>query len=217
MMILPRLRRILPLLGLALLGLFTAATGRAQDDVRFSATLTPDQREATGLAHLSADNLAVIDGLVRQDEAASKFKNNNVDHTRFSQRRTEREREIAGLNQLTPAQLTRLDGLVGLRINGPVAAEPAAATATLTTSGTAVQSATAGRKLEIHGELGFTYGWGKGGSMSGGDLILTYDDPAGRYSVLVGYAEYHGKGLAPCYYPYDSFYRPYPGGLPLSR
>jgi len=206
--------RILPQLGLALLGLFAASAARAQDDVRFSATLTPDQREATGLAHLSADNVAVIDGLVRQDEAASKFKNNNVDHTRFSQRRTEREREIAGLNRLTPAQLTRLDGLVGLRINGPVSTEPATI---VTTTGTAVQSPAAGRKLEIHGELGFTYGWGKGGNVSGGDLILTYDDPAGRYSVLVGYAEYHGKGLVPCYYPYDSFYRPYPGAFPFLR
>ena len=213
-MIFSRLRRILPLLGLALPGIFTAAASRAEDDVRFSATLAPDQREVTGLAHLSADNVAVIDGLVRQDEAASKFKNNNVDHTRFSERRTERERDIAGLNQLTPAQLTRLDGLVGLRINGPAPTEPATV---VTTSGTAVQSATAGRKLDIHGELGFTYGWGKGGNVSGGDLILTYDDPAGRYSVLVGYAEYHGKGLAPCYFPFDSFYRPYPGGLPLSR
>ena len=209
-----RLCRILSLLGFTGLILLAASLARAEDDVRFSVTLTPDQREATGLARLSADNVAVIDGLVRQDEAASKFKNNNVDHTRFSQRRTERERDIAGLNQLTPAQLTRLDGLVGRRINGPVPAEPAAI---VTTTGAAVQSPTAGRKLDIHGELGFTYGWGKGGNVSGGDLILTYDDPAGRYSVLVGYAEYHGKGLVPCYYPSDSFYRPYAGGLPLSR
>jgi hypothetical protein len=209
-----RLSRIFPLLGFALLGLCGTSSGRAQDDVRFSATLTPDQRESAGLTLLSADNVAVIDGLVRQDEAASKFKNNNVDHTRFSQRRTERERAIAGLNRLTPAQLTRLDGLVGLRINGPAPTEPATV---VTTAGTAVQSATAGRKLEIHGELGFTYGWGKGGNVSGSDLILTYDDPAGRYSVLVGYAEYRGKGLVPCYYPGNGFYRPYPSVVPISR
>ena len=219
MTIISRLRRILPLFGAGWLGLFAASSGLAQDDMRFSATLNSDQREATGLAHLSADNVAVIDGLVRQDEAASKFKNNNVDHSRFSGRRTERERDIAGLNQLTPAQLTRLDGLVGLRISGPVAAEPATAAVTTitTTAGTAVQSPTAGRKLDIHGELGFTYGWGKGGDFSGGDLILTYDDPEGRYSVLFGYSEYHGKGLLPCYYPGYGPYRSYPGAMPFTR
>jgi hypothetical protein len=214
MTITSRLRRILPLFGAGLLGLFAASSGLAQDDVRFSATLTPDQREATGLAHLSADNVAVIDGLVRQDEAASKFKNNNVDHTRFSARRTDRERDIAGLNQLTPAQLTRLDGLAGLRISGP-ALVPGATI--VSTTGTAVQSPTAGRKLDIHGEVSFTYGWGKGGSVSGGGIVLTYDDPEGRYSVLFGYSEYHGKGLLPCYYPGYGPYRSYPGAMPFTR
>jgi hypothetical protein len=64
------------------------ATRAIADDVRFSATLTAAQRDHAGLTQLSADNVAVIDGLIRQDEAASKFRDNDVDHTRFSQRRT---------------------------------------------------------------------------------------------------------------------------------
>src|SRR6185312_15931005 len=90
-----------------------ALAARADNDVRFSATLTPAQRERAGLTQLNADNVAVIDGLVRQDEAASKFRDNDVDRTRFSERRTPREREIAGLEHLSASQLTALDDLVG--------------------------------------------------------------------------------------------------------
>ncbi len=95
-----------------------ALVARGAADVRFSATLTPDLRERTGLTQLTADNVAVIDGLVRQDEAASKFKDNDVDHSRFSQRRTSREREISGLDRLSKAQIALLDNLVKLRISG---------------------------------------------------------------------------------------------------
>jgi hypothetical protein len=182
-----------------------ALLARGATDLRFSATLSPDLRDRTGLSHLSVDNVAVIDGLVRQDEAASKFKDNDVDHTRFSQRRSARERTIAGLDHLTGAQVSLLDDLVGQRISGiPPAATTTAAYITSSggsVTGTAVKPNLPAQKLDIHGEIGYTYGWGKGGSVSGGDIVLTYDDPAGRYSVLVGYSEYRGKGLAPCFYP----------------
>jgi hypothetical protein len=205
----------LPLLfGLGLLGLLTAPAARAEEDVRFSATLTPEQRVSAGLNQLTVDNIAVIDGLVRQDLAASKFKDNAVDHTRFSQRRTARERDIAGLDRLTPPQLTQLDDLVGLRIDGP---PPIPLARITSTSSNAVKPDLPTHKLDIHGEISFTYGTGKGGSFTGGDLVLTYDDPAGRYSVLVGYSEYQGKGVAPCFYPGYGYYRPYPGVIPVSR
>lgn len=206
--------RIFPRFALALLCASAALLARAEDDVRFSATLTAGQRDRAGLTPLSADNIAIIDGLVRQDEAASKFKNNDVDHTRFSARRTPRELDIAGLDRLTPTQLARLDDLVGQRISGTA---PAAEATIVSTTSPAVKPGLASQKLDIHGELSFTYGWGKGGSVSGGDIILTYDDPAGRYSLLAGYSEYQGKGLAPCFSPGYGPYRPYPGALPFSR
>lgn len=194
-----------------------ALAARADNDVRFSATLTPAQRERAGLTQLNADNVAVIDGLVRQDEAASKFRDNDVDRTRFSERRTPREREIAGLEHLSASQLTALDDLVGRRIAGAPLAD-----ATVVATGTA--GASAGVKpnltphqLDIHGEMSFTYGWGKGGSFTGGDLVLNYDDPEGRYAVQVGYSEYHGKGLAPCFAPGYGLYRGYPAGFSAFR
>jgi len=189
--------RILPPLALSLLALATVAGGRPGDDVRFSATLTAAQREVAGITVLSADNVAIIDGLVRQDEAASKFKNNRVDHTRFSQRRTDRERDIAGLDRLTPGQITRLDELIGERIAGP----PPAPADTVTSASPAVSAADTQRPLDIHGEISFTYGWGKGGSVRGGDVALWYADPERHYTVFFAYSEYRGKGRLPCFYP----------------
>lgn len=206
-------RFFLPL-ALGLLAAFAAPAGRAEDDVRFTATLTPAQRERAGLNQLTADNIAVIDGLVRQDRAASKFVNNNIDHTRFSSRRTARERDIAGLDRLSPAQLTELDNLTGQRIAGTVIVPNATVTHL---AGTGVKPGATSHPAVIHGEIGFTYGWGQGGTMSGGDIVLTYDDPAGRYAVLFGYAEYHGKGLAPCFYPGYGTYPLAPGVIPMSR
>jgi len=176
---------------------WTALAARAADDTRFSATLTPEQRTAAGLTSLSADHLAVVDGLVRQDLAASRYKNNGVDHTRFSQRHTPAERALAGLDGLTDPQLAELDEFVRLRIaaDEPV---PLATTPDRVAAG-GVRTLTYQRPLEIHGELSYTVGWSKAGSFQGGGLVLTYDDPAHRYSILVGYSEYHGKGLPRCF------------------
>ncbi len=197
------LGRILPRLLLLLSLAASAPYARAEEDVRFSATLTPAQRAAAGLDQLTPDNVAVIDGLVRQDAAASRFRNNPVEGTRFSQRRTAREREIAGLDHLATAQLAALDERVRLQLAGP-APEPAA-TAALTSAATAgsggVQAVAYKRPLELHGEVSYTVGWSKAGSFQGGDLVVSYDDPAHRYSVLVGYSEYHGKGLPPWFLP----------------
>jgi len=206
--------RLLPLLAAGLLGAVAAPAIQAGDDLRFFATLTPAQRELAGLNQLTADNVAVIHGLVRQDLAASRFKHNPVDDTRFSQRRTARERAIAGLDRLTPAHLAELDILVGQRIWGTA---PAREAAIGSSSGPAVASPTAGRKLDLHGEISFIYGWGQGGSVTGGDIVLAYDDPASRYSLLGGYSEYRGKGLLPCYYPGCDPYRPLPGAISISR
>lgn len=210
--------RFLPCFALVVFCSGIAVAAEADNDVRFSATLSAAQHDRAGLTQLSADNLAVIDGLVRQDEAASKFKDNDVDHTRFSQRRTPRERNIAGLDHLSASQLAALDDLVGQRISGTAPAADATIVSGSSAGGSAgVKPSLTPHKLDIHGEMSFTYGWGKGGNFSGGDLVLTYDDPAGRYSVLVGYSEYHGKGLAPCFAPGYGIYRAYPGGVPFTR
>ena len=75
---------------LLVLGCLTfAAIGRAADEVRFSATLSESQRKETGLAQLTEDNVAVIDALVRQDEATLKRRGTLSSFGSFSQRRSE--------------------------------------------------------------------------------------------------------------------------------
>ncbi|MEO6873234.1 MAG: hypothetical protein ABI222_00290 [Opitutaceae bacterium] len=181
------------------------AVARAAGDERFSSTLTAEEHDRAGLGQLSADNLAIIDGLVRQDDAASKFKNNEVDGTQFSQRHTPRERELAGLDLLNPAQLATLDKLIGQRyVVYPAAARDFAATMpSVAAPLVGVKPTLSTDKLEIHGEISYTQGWSKGGSYSGGDILLTYADPAGRYAIAVGYGEYRGKGTlaSPGFYP----------------
>ncbi len=202
--------RLLPHLALILLGACAALSVRAADDVKFSATLTPDQREHAGLAQLSADNVAVVDGLVRMDVAASKFKDNDVDHTRFSERHTPRERELAGLDRLTSDQRATLDEYVYERISGTA---PSGVAWVASKPSIGVKPNISTNKPDIHGQISFTYGTGKGGSVYGSDVVLTYVDPAGHYAVAVGYSDYHGKGYYPsCLTGYGP-YRPYPALL----
>lgn len=172
------------------------------------------QRDAAGLSQLSADQLAVIDGLVRQDEAANKFKNNDVDHTRFTQRRTARERELAGLDRLTPAQQAQLDDLAAKRLPGTEPSTVAAVAGLASAPAVTPQVSATPAKLDVHGEISFTYGWGPGGNTTGGDVILTYADPAGRYGVMVGYSTFRGPGLPLGYYPGYGPIRSYPGAVP---
>ncbi|MSU70474.1 MAG: hypothetical protein EXS39_06820 [Opitutaceae bacterium] len=182
-----------------------AAPGRAApDDPRFSALLRPEQWIETGLAQFTADNVAVIDALVRVDQAARDFRNNIIGSTHFSQRRTAHERSIAGLDRLTPTQLEKLDNILAQHLARPQVPFDAA----LPCPRLIVEPLlTPSRPPEIHGEFSLTYGWGKGGSVRGGEAVFTYDDPAHRFSLLFGYSEYHGNGYVPFYYPADSFIR----------
>ena len=176
---------------------------RADSGLRFSASLTADQRTQAGLAQLTPDNVAVLDGLVRMDVAASKFKDNDVDHTRFTARHTSRERELAGLDHLNAAQKASLDALVAERISGAAPSGGNWVTTTARTPGAApgVKPNRSTDQLDIHGEISFTYGWGKGGNGYGTDVVLTYEDPAGHYAIAVGYSDWHGKGYYPTMLP----------------
>ena len=115
----------------------------------------------------------------------------------------------ADLARLTAAQLGQLDELVRRRLAGPEPEPAATAALSSGAAGPGANSVAYRRPLEIHGEISYTYGWSKAGSFQGGGLVLTYDDPAHRFSVAVGYSEFHGKGLPYCFYPGGGPYRPY--------
>jgi hypothetical protein len=208
---------LLPVLILALAGMFaTAPAGAADDsaDPRFSSTLSPDQLKETGLDQLSTDNVAVIDALVRLDVAALRLRNNNIRSTRFSERRTDHERDIAGFGHLTPDQLAKLDQFVSLRIPAPVI--PASADLShASVSLDAVRIPYKRPAPEIHGSVTLTYGGGKGGSFRGAESVLTYVDPSRHFAVTVGYSQYSGSGLGSYPYSNDGGYTPYYRPLPV--
>ena len=199
------IRRALSAVGMVLT--LVASPVRAQDDdLRFSATLRPEQWAEIGLNKLTTDNVAVIDALVRADKTTSEYRNNNIATTRFSQRRNEHERTISGLYVLTPEQLQKLDDFVALRLAPPTAQlEAPVPSPRLTMENTMA----APRGPEIHGSFSLTYGGGKGGSFRGGNSTFTYDDPAHGFSLLFSYSEYKGKGYYPLIYPGAGLY-PYP-------
>jgi hypothetical protein len=192
--------RWLPAVVALALGAGTGLTAAAEE-TRFSATLSETQRNETGLAQLSADNIAVIDALVRQDEATLKRRGSLPGFGTFSERRNDHEKEIAGLTLLTAAQLNRLDGLAGIRISPPPPSLVQADTPRKAAPGMLVRSAEKPYALEVHGSMSLSYEWSQQGSVRGGGMTVTLQDPAGRFAVTVGYAEYRGKGVMPVYDP----------------
>jgi hypothetical protein len=182
-------RRIL-LLAALLLAAALAATSRAADFTRFSQVLTAEQRAATGLDQFTSDQLAVLDALVRHDDAYAVP--STAEHprpARFSQRLNADERRNAGLTRLSADQLARLDALVEQRVplRGPFVA-PAAGATTPTVETERVRP-------QIHGEVTLGMGWGSGGySEMGGSMVVDYSDPAHGLDVLMGYSEVHTKG-----------------------
>lgn len=182
---------------LALGFLVTAVRGADPKEERFSATLSATQRAETGLAQLTENNIAIIDALVRQDEAMLKRRGSLGSFGRFSQRRSEHEIEIAGLNQLTPAQLARLDGLTAMRISPPPPMFNVEAMPRSPAPGISPQPIPKPYALEVHGSTTLAYGWSKAGTVRGGEMLLNLQDPSHHFSLTIGYSEYRGKGFIP--------------------
>jgi hypothetical protein len=184
------MKRRMLLLAAALLAVALTAMVRAADLARFSQVLTAEQRAATGLDQFTSDQLAVLDALVRHDDAYAMP--STVAHprpARFSQRLNADERRNAGLVRLSPDQLARLDALVEQRVplRVPVVVPAASATAPVVE----VERV----RPQIHGSVTLGMGWGSGGySEMGGSMVVDYYDPAHNLDVMMGYSEVHTKG-----------------------
>jgi hypothetical protein len=192
------------LLAAAVLAVALTATVRAADVTRFSQVLTTEQRADTGLDQLTSDQLAVLDALVRHDDAyAVPSTPAHPRPARFSQRLSADERRNAGLTRLSPDQLARLDALVEQRV--PLRVPFVAPAAGASASAVEIERV----RPQIHGEVTLGMGWGSGGySEMGGSMVLDYYDPAHNFDLLMGYSEVHTKGPA--------YYRNCPDGF-LSR
>jgi hypothetical protein len=177
-------------------GAFAADSGR-----RFSQAISPEDREAIGLARLSSDQVAILDALVRRDIAEQLFTQRAPDTpAAFTDRLTADERKNTGIAGMSPAQRAHLDATLS-RI------QSSSLTQTLLTPPIFVprnavllpqaEKKTAKKGLETHGSLTLSYGWGDGYSTRSGSMVVNMTDPDKKYSITIGYGETHVKGNAP--------------------
>jgi hypothetical protein len=166
------------------------APGSHAQDGRFSRTLTAAEVTDAGLERLSADQLAVLDALIRRDEKINPASDSaHPAPTRFSQRLSPEQRTSAGLDSLNEVELARLDAMAQRRASGSlqVVASKVARPA--------MQPESSGPAPEIHGTISFTFGGGRGGYREkGGFMMLDYQDPAHGLELLVGYGEMRISG-----------------------
>jgi len=202
-------------------GLWLAAAARA-DEPTFSAGLSSEDRTASGLSHLTATQLAIMDGLVAQDVTAAHDGGVTAFSTGFSERHWAHERSASGLDQLTATERAVLDRLAARAIAlgpppqslfqwqppkkpAPVAAAPAPAPK----PGPTDAAVSYLKQLEVHGDVSFTVGGAShGGSFYGtsDDVVIT--DPVHNFSLAFGVDDYHAKGPVGLYaagYPYNPY------------
>lgn len=162
---------------------------------RFSQMVGTEERAAAGLAKLSSDQLAALDALVRRDTATRGSVNaDGAAPTAFSQRLTADERRVTGLTLLTPEELAKLDTAVERHASATLArallAPPVYASPKARAEPTEKKT-----KLETHGSLTLSYGWGKGGySEKTAAMVVTVEDPSRRFGLTIGYAQTEVKG-----------------------
>ncbi len=146
----------------------------AAESTRFSQSLNNDQRAATGIARLDSNQVAALDALVRlnlnqANAAALKAERaatadsapaaTATEPAAFSQSLSVDQRRAAGLDQLTAAETAAVDHLVANQVAATPRYSPGE-----TRPVEAVQFFP--NRLEVHGEVGFSFGAGSGGYSS---------------------------------------------------
>jgi len=175
----------------------------------FTATLSPEQQAAAGLASLTADERMALDQLVADDLALARRENLTDLGGSFVARRSKADRQHAGLDRLASAELVKLNELVAAAL----AARPTPKERPRLKESDVLG---AKRRGEIHGSVTVAYGWGRGGrEYRAGSLWLDYQDPDGRFGLGLGISTSGGDGFygyhPGYYYPGGSFADYYPG------
>jgi hypothetical protein len=199
-------------------------------DIDFAGGLSSDERDATGIGHLSASEAAVLNGLVAQDVTLARDGGVTGFSSGFSERHWERERLAAGLDQLSATERAALDRYAARAIalgpppDAPFSYAPPRTVAVVATAKPVPTNAIVStlEHMEVHGDVSLTVGAGShGSSFYGTSMDLTATDPSGKFTIGVGFSNYHGKGLlALCgpdgtygpvgaYAPYGPPYGPY--------
>ena len=168
----------------------------------FTATLSSENKTASGIAKLTEPQCAALDQQVQREIATARQGDTVAFATSFTHRRTPQQRVEAGLDHLMTPELNQLDRLVAVAVaNRPVPTESLAAASTITTPPSSNWGEITPRKMEIHGEMSLTYvSAGSGRNGYGASMITTATDPSGKFSITVGVSQFYGKGL---YHPYE--------------
>lgn len=179
-----------------LAGLFLAIAPLGAADGGFTATLSAEQQRATGVASLTDDERSALNAIVAAEVALARQGDIAGFARSFSARRNEEERAAAGLAKLSAAELAELDRLVAALIAaGPTLKNlPRRVT---------VSEGTQRERLEVHGEVSYTVGWGSGGrSFQGGSMTTTIFDRETGNSISFTYGRYDGDlfGAYDCRY-----------------
>lgn len=170
-----------------------AATPAAE--VRFSQTIGTPERPSFGLDRLSADQIAVLDALIRRDTTLRSRVNADANAPEvFSRRITPDELRLTGLDTLPADTLARLDAAIARRQTAVLAPFLLSPPVYLARPGR-IETREQKRERELHGTFSLSYGWGKGGySEKTGAMTVTMEDPDRGLAVSVGYSESHIKG-----------------------
>ncbi len=159
----------------------------------FTASLSAEEKSASGLTTLTADELAALDRLVAEQAARPGS---------FAGRQPEARRKEAGLDRLTPAQLAKLDDLVATA----AALRPQPKERPRLKDNEVVSLK---RRLQMHGGMAFTYGTGGGGSFREVAAWVSYYDPVTGLGLGFGFSRFSGDGFYgyyPDYYDRSSSY-----------
>lgn len=171
------------------------ADATAPTEVRFSQTVGTPERPSLGLDRLSADQIAVLDALIRRDTAVRSRANADAQAPEaFSRRLNADELRLTGLATLPADTLARLDAAIARRQAAVLAPFLLSPPIYLARPGR-IEAREQKRERELHGTFSLSYGWGKGGySEKTGAMTVTMEDPEKGLAVSVGYSETQIKG-----------------------
>lgn len=186
-----------------------ALTGRAEEK-SFTESLPEAQQQAAGLNHLTPEQLATLNNLVKRELLLAQQGNVRAFTAEFSKRRSAPERAKAGIDKLTPAERAQLDADVAAAIARQA---PPATTALVSPRSAEATVQAVGPHPEIHGSVSFVAGTSGGGrNFYGGSFEVEEYDPVHHIGIAFSYSELHGKGLW-CPYGYGYGYGPRGGYL----
>lgn len=186
--------------GVLLAGLLTALnlSARAAEG-GFTTTLSAEERNAAGIATLTAGETAALDRLIAEDNDRVRLFNSIT--STFTDRQTGAQLKEAGLDRLAPEQLAKLNELVATAL----AARPQPRERPRLKDGAVLSEQ---GRLRVHGGMSFTYGWAGGGrNFRETSAWVSYFDPVTGIGLGFGISSYSGDSLYPGYY-YDRGYYP---------